>query len=78
MTLARNHVRRGLTAPVVCVSYAGNLEDIRTSTAFRDLRDACKWHKVQLILSTMSMTGGLNVGADAFAIGFACKEFDLG
>ena len=78
MTLARNHVRRGLTAPVVCVSYAGNLEDIRTSTAFRDLRDACKWHKVQLILSTMSMTGGLNVGADAFAIGFACKELDLG
>ena len=78
MTLARNHVRRGLTAPVVCVSYAGNLEDIRTTTAFRDLRDACKWHKVQLILSTMSMTGGLNVGADAFAIGFACKELDLG
>ena len=78
MTLARHHVRRGLTAPVVCVSYAGNLEDIRTTTAFRDLRDACKWHKVQLILSTMSMTGGLNVGADAFAIGFACKELDLG
>lgn len=78
MRLAMHHVRRGLTVPVVCVSYAGNLEDIRTTVAFRDLRDACQWHKVELILSTMSMTGGLNVGADAFAIGFACKALDLG
>ncbi len=78
MTLAMHHVRRGLTVPAVCVSYAGNLEDIRTTTAFRDLRDACQWHNVELILSTMSMTGGLNVGADAFAIGFACQELDLG
>ena len=32
---------------------------------------------MELILSTMSMTGGLGVGADAFAIGFTCKELDL-
>lgn len=78
MTLAMHHVRRGLTMPAVCVSYAGNVEDIRTTSAFRDLRDACQWHNVELILSTMSMTGGLNVGADAFAIGFSCKELDPG
>jgi fatty acid-binding protein DegV len=77
MALAMRHVKRGLTVPAVCVSYAGNLEDIRTCTAFRDLRDACNWQNVELILSTMSMTGGLNVGADAFAIGFACEKLDL-
>ena len=77
MKLAMHHVRRGLLVPVVCVSYAGNSQDIRTLPAFRDLRDACQWHNVQLTFSTMSMTGGLNVGADAFAIGFACKELDL-
>lgn len=75
--IAMRHVKRGLTVPVVCVSYAGNLEDIRTMTAFRDLRDACGWHKVELILSTMSMTGGLNVGADAFSIAFATERLDL-
>jgi DegV family protein with EDD domain len=77
MGLAMRHVKGGLTVPVVCVSYAGNLEDIRTTTAYRDLRDACQFHNTDLILSTMSMTGGLNVGADAFAIGFACKALDL-
>ncbi len=77
LTLAMHHVRRGLSAPVVCASYAGNLEDIRTTTAFRNLHDACQWHNVELVLSTMSMTGGLHVGADAFSIAFACKELDL-
>jgi DegV family protein with EDD domain len=77
LSIARRHVKRGLTVPAVCVSYAGNLEDVRTMTAFRDLRDACGWHKVELILSTMSMTGGLNVGVDAFAIAFACEKLDL-
>ena len=77
LTMAMDHVRRGLSAPVVCASYAGNLEDIRTTTAFRNLRDACQWHNVELTLSTMSMTGGLHVGVDAFAIAFACKELDL-
>ena len=75
--IAMRHVKRGLTVPVVCVSYAGNLEDVRTMSAFRDLRDACGWHKVELILSTMSMTGGLNVGADAFSIAFATETLDL-
>lgn len=77
LDISQRHVKRGLTVPAVCVSYAGNLEEVRTMTAFRDLREACKWHKVELILSTMSMTGGLNVGADAFSVAFACKKLDL-
>ncbi len=77
IALAMYHVKQGVTIPTVCVSYAGNLEDIRTMTAYRDLRDACQWHSVELILSTMSMTGGLNVGADAFSIAFACEKLKL-
>jgi DegV family protein with EDD domain len=76
--IAIRHVNRGLTVPAVCVSYAGNLEDVRTMVSYRDLRDACKTHKVELVLSTMSMTGGLNVGADAFSIAFATERLDLG
>lgn len=77
MGLAVLHITRGLTVPAMCVSYAGNLEDIRTLTAYRHLRETCRRYKVELILSTMSMTGGLNVGADAFAIAFACATLDL-
>jgi fatty acid-binding protein DegV len=61
----------------VCVSYAGNLEDVRIMPAYRGLREACRAAKIELVLSTMSMTGGLNVGADAFSIAFACDKLDL-
>lgn len=77
MTMAADHVKRGLLTPTVCVSYAGNLEDVRTMNAFRDLRTTCKWHRVELVLSTMSMTGGINVGADAFSIAFATDSLQI-
>lgn len=72
--LCVDHVKRGLTVPIVCLSYAGDLDDIRMLPAFGDLRVACQWHGVKMILSTMSMTGGLNVGADAFSIAFATQS----
>lgn len=77
IAIASDHVKRGLTTPTVCASYAGNLEDIRTLTSFRDLRDICMRHNVELMLSTMSVTGGINVGIDAFSIAFACDTFTV-
>ncbi len=74
INIAAAHVKRGLTIRTVCASYAGNLEDIRTLESFRNLRDTCKRHNVELVLSTMSLTGGINVGIDAFSIAFACDE----
>lgn len=53
-------------------SYADNLEDMRTLFSFRSLRVTCQRHDVNLVLSTMSMTGGINVGIDAFSTVFAC------
>jgi DegV family protein with EDD domain len=75
--IAARQVTRGLSAPTVCVSYAGNLEDVRIMPAYRGLREACRAAKIELVLSTMSMTGGLTVGADAFSIAFACDTLDL-
>ncbi len=77
IAIAADHVSRGLTIRTVCASYAGNLEDIRTLASFRDLRDICKRHNVELVLSTMSVTGGINVGVDAFSIAFACDELSV-
>ena len=74
INLASDHVRRGLTIRTVCASYAGNLEDIRTLKSYSDLSQLCGSHNVELVLSIMSVTGGINVGADAFSIAFACDE----
>lgn len=75
--IAERHVKRGLAARTVCISYAGNLEDVRTMTSMRELQQTCLAYGTELVLSTMSITGGLNVGADAFSIAFACDELDL-
>ena len=74
IAIAADHVTRGLTIRTVCASYAGNLEDIRTLASFRVLRDTCQRHNIELFLSTMSVTGGINVGVDAFSIAFGCNE----
>ena len=74
ISIAADHVTRGLTIRTVCASYAGNLEDVRSLVSFRALRDICQRHNVELVLSTMSVTGGINVGIDAFSIAFACNE----
>ena len=36
--LCIDQVKRGLTVPVVCLSYAGDLDDVRALPAFSDLR----------------------------------------
>lgn len=74
IAVAADHVTRGLTIRTVCASYAGNLDDVRELGAYRLLKDICKRHHVELVLSTMSVTGGINVGVDAFSIAFACDE----
>ena len=74
IAIAARHVKRGLTIRTVCASYAGNVDDIRTLASFRALASTCKRHHIELILSTMSVTGGINVGVDAFSIAFACDE----
>jgi DegV family protein with EDD domain len=75
--IAADHVKRGLTINTVCASYAGILEDIQMLASFRNLREVCERHNVELMLSTMSVTGGVNVGIDAFSIAFACNELTV-
>ena len=74
INIACDHVLRGLLIRTVCTSYAGNLEDIRSLKSYRKLLETCRRHHIELVLSTMSLTGGINVGVDAFSIAFACEE----
>lgn len=69
--LATEAVRAGLLAPGVCVSYAGDIAEVRRWSAFTALEDACIRHGIALQLGTMSMTNAIALGRDALSIAFA-------
>jgi len=64
-------VRAGLMTPAVCVSYGGELEELRGLPGYAELRHLCADHGVQVLESVMSLTGMVNVGKGAITVGFA-------
>lgn len=64
-------VIHGLMTPVVCVSYGGPLEELRSLAGYGELRGLCNQHGVTLLEAVMSLTGMVNVGKGAVTIGFA-------
>ncbi|WP_434027292.1 DegV family protein [[Pseudomonas] boreopolis] len=64
-------VREGLMTPTVCVGYGGELQELRALPGYAALRDACVEKEVELFESVMSLTGMVNVGKGAVAVGFA-------
>ena len=70
-------VGAGLLTPCVCVSYAGDVADVRGWPAFSALEDACIRHGVALHLGTMSMSNALTIGAEGLAISFASESLTI-
>lgn len=64
-------VREGLMTPTVCLGYGGELSELRALPGYAALREACTEQGVQLFESVMSLTGMVNVGKGAVAVGFA-------
>ena len=68
-----NRIKAGLMTPTVCLSYGGELAEMRALPGFDDLRAACAAHNVELFESVMSLTGMVNVGKGALVVGFASE-----
>lgn len=68
---AARKVREGLMTPTVCVGYGGELAELRALPGYGTLRDACAEAGVEMFESVMSLTGMVNVGKGAVAVGFA-------
>jgi len=64
-------VRAGLMTPAVCLSYGGELEELRGLPGYAELKRVCADHGVQVLESVMSLTGMVNVGKGAITVGFA-------
>jgi DegV family protein with EDD domain len=73
-------IRAGdLMTPTVCVSYGGELDELRNLPGYDWLRQACAENNIEMFESVMSLTGMVNVGKGAVVVGFAAetKKFEV-
>lgn len=70
---AGNRVRAGLLTPTLCLSYGGELAEMRALPGYQQLRDTCAEQNVDVYESVMSLTGMVNVGKGALVVGFAAE-----
>lgn len=68
--IAREAIEKGLSTRLVNTSYAGNLDVIRQKRAFVEFEHFAKSRGIQVSLSVMSTTAGINVGPGAFALAY--------
>lgn len=73
---AARRVRDGLLVPVVCVSYGGDLTVLAQLPGYAALREACEECSVELMEAPMSITGMVNVGEGAVALGLAAEDHE--
>lgn len=73
-THVRKQVKQGLTSEVIAMSYGGLLDEIKDEPTLVEFRKFCHEHKIQTMLSMMSMTGAINVGPKSFALSFATDK----
>ena len=70
---AIRRVEQGLMAPYLSISYAGELDDVRAFPRYAELQEACNKADVELLLSVMSVTGGVNIGPGAISLGLIAE-----
>ena len=70
---AGNRVQAGLLTPTLCLSYGGELDEMRALPGYAQLRAIAAEHNVDVYESVMSLTGMVNVGKGALVVGFAAE-----
>lgn len=68
-------LKAGLLSPFICVSYAGHLDDIVSRPMFQKLQSEAKHQKVHVIVTPMSLSGGVNLGPRTLSVAFACEPY---
>lgn len=76
-TFAVERVRAGLMTKTMCLSYGGDLEEMRLLPGYVSLIDACCDAGVEVFESVMSLTGMVNVGKGSLVIGFASDAHEF-
>lgn len=66
-------IQTGLMTPTLCLSYGGELEEMRRLSGYQELIAACVNSNIEVFESVMSLTGMVNVGKGALIVGFASE-----
>ncbi|HWU71196.1 MAG TPA: DegV family protein, partial [Pseudoxanthomonas sp.] len=74
-TIAR--IRAGLMTPTVCLSYGGELDELRFLPGYNRLHNECKEHGIEIYECVMGLTGMVNVGKGAVVVGFAAAPHEF-
>lgn len=74
---AGERVRIGLMTKTMCLSFGGDLEEMRLLPGYQSLVDTCREHGVEVFESVMSLTGMIKVGKGSLAMGFACDPHEF-
>lgn len=69
-------VKEGLLSPFICISIAGDPKELNTLPGFQELKLAIKARKYQLIVTPMSLSGGVNLGPGTISLAFATEPYD--
>lgn len=78
-TLLRHTIKKvneGLESPFVGVSFAGNTKDLNKLPGYNELKIAVKAKKYQLVVSPMSLSGGVNLGPGTLSVAFATEPYE--
>lgn len=70
-----NAIHAGLMAPIVCISYAGDVADVEQMPGFAKLARTCERKDIQLLTAPMGLTGAVNVGPGSISIGLITNNF---
>lgn len=70
----KKQVSLGLRAPVVCMSFAGDLEEIKQRAEYQSLIEYLTKHGIDSTLAVMSTSAGINLGPGTFSLAFATME----
>ena len=70
---ATARVRQGLMTPTMCLSYGGELAEMRAMPGYEELRSTCREQNIEFFEAVMGLTGMVNVGKGALSIGFAAE-----
>lgn len=69
-----SRIYSGLMTPTVCLSYGGELDEMRALPGYDALRATCASNGIEFYESVMSLTGMVNVGKGALIVGFASED----
>jgi len=68
---AKQAIDDGLKVPVICMSYAGDPNEITSRPDYKSLIKHAEKNNIQSTMAVMSTTAGINIGPGAFCLGYA-------